>query len=359
MSDFFRILTGLELNGNIQLLEGAGVPTLLAPRGSLYLDNTAGDVYAQTGVGSNNIWEKLATKSYVDSQLGTQISWREPVVVRDDVSTTVPVGVAGNPITVDGVSITNTKRVLFSAISGGGGPNVYIYNQTTGLFAEDANNETAGDTLYVSSGTSGGQRYTYNGSIWVLTDLTTLDELQYIRDFIGKNAAGPLPGQAPSYSSITQISPQGVSLETAIGQLDAAIGTDPTTVPVSGTPIITNTNTINQNIQSLANFIQNNNAVTTALSVTTVITLDTITTPLTKWVVRCEQVGTLTNVEAVEIYATHNGVSVDYTVYAKLKLGTTITGLTYNVTLTGGTDLNLTIASTAAVNVKAKRVAAL
>ena len=94
----------------------------------------------------------------------------------------------------------------------------------------------------------------------------------------------------------------------------------------------------------------------TATSVTTLITLDSVVAEMGKWIVRAEQVGTLTNVEAMEIIAVHNGTSVDVTAYAKLKLGSAITGLDFDVTLTGGNTLNLTVMSTAAANVTSKRV---
>jgi len=55
----------------------------------------------------------------------------------------------------------------------------------------------------------------------------------------------------------------------------------------------------------------------------------------------------------------HDGASVDNTRYAVLKLGTNINGLSIDVTLTGGNTLNLVITSTAAVNVKAQRVASI
>lgn len=353
--DYMRIARGLELDEQVTLLQGMGAPgasgdpsTVLV--GSFYLDNNNGDVYSKitAGVGTDK-WEKLASQSYVDGVVTNQISWREPAQVNDSVSTTVPAGTAGNPITVDGASITDGQRVLFSAITSGGGPNVYIYNQTTGLFVEDTNNESAGDTLYIIDGTDAGKRFTFNGTAWVLLDVTSLDELGYIRAFIGKSAAGNV---LPTYTSTTQVA-NSDDLEVAIGKLDGAIGGQPTT-----NTIISNTNTANANIQALADYVESNNLNVVVNNVTTITTIDSVVSSMTKWIVRCQSVATPANVYAVEVFAMHNGTNPDHTNYAALKLGSTISGLVINVTLTGGNTLNLTVVSTAAVNVTAKRVAA-
>jgi len=349
--DFFRITKGLELD-NIQLLEGSGVPgaagdTSLAPVGSIYTDESNGDLYTKVlaGVGTNK-WELLATKTYVDMQIGATISWREPVEVADLVSTSIP---AATVNVVDGVTITSGMRVLFPAATTSTDQNVWVASGSTGAWTwtEDTNAESAGDTVYVSQGTSSGKRFTYNGTTWVQTDGTTVDELGFIRSFIGKNAAG---SETPNYSSITQIT-QNANLETVAGELDAAIGADVTT-----DTIITGGNSANANIQALSSALEGDSLEVTATSVTTLITLDSVVAEMGKWIVRAEQVGTLTNVEAMEIIAVHNGTSVDVTAYAKLKLGSAITGLDFDVTLTGGNTLNLTVMSTAAANVTSKRV---
>ena len=185
--DFFRITKGLELD-NIQLLEGSGVPgaagdTSLAPVGSIYTDESNGDLYTKVlaGVGTNK-WELLATKTYVDMQIGATISWREPVEVADLVSTSIP---AATVNVVDGVTITSGMRVLFPAATTSTDQNVWVASGSTGAWTwtEDTNAESAGDTVYVSQGTSSGKRFTYNGTTWVQTDGTTVDELGFIRSF--------------------------------------------------------------------------------------------------------------------------------------------------------------------------------
>lgn len=354
--DFFRIYRGLELDEAVQILEGAGVPgaagdTSLAPVGSQYLNTTDGSLWTKTaaGVGTNK-WEVVATKNYVDAQLGTTVSWREPAVVRENTLTSLP---ASTVDTVDGHTIVSGDRVLFSAISGGAGPNVYIASGSTGawVWTEDANNETSGDTLYVESGTSAGKTFTFNGTAWVQSDQTSLDELGYIRAFIGKGAAGL---ETPSYTSVTQVTQNG-TLEAAIGELDAAIGAS----VVNGTVILA-TNATNANITALDAYVGNMALETTANSVTTTVVVDgPVVTTASKWIVRAVDAADPTSVYAAEIFAVHNGVAVDSTRYAVLKLGSNINGLVIAVTLTGGNALNLTVTSTTAVNVTARRVTVL
>lgn len=223
---FFRIERGLELDGSVQYLQGLGIPgaagdTAAAPVGSVYTDNSDGSVWSKIGAGAGTAkWQRLASEQYVNNAVGATVSWREPVAVRDNVATTVPVGTATAPIVVDGVSITDGQRVLFSAISGGNGKNVYVYDQAAGVFVEDVNAETTGDIVYVSGGTSAGRKYVFNGADWVQTDQSSLDELGFIRAFVGKGAGG---SELPSYSSNNFVA-DGDALETAIGDLDAALG---------------------------------------------------------------------------------------------------------------------------------------
>jgi len=353
--DFFRIERGLELDG-VNFLQGTGAPgtttdTNNAIVGSLYLNNANGEVFSKVTAGSGtDKWEALATEAYVDAATGAVISWREPAEVRDNVSTVLPTGTPTQPITVDGISITDGERVLFSAISGGNGPNVYIYDQASGTFTEDANLETAGDTVYAIQGTDAGKRYTFNGTSWVQTDQSSVDELQNLRDFVGKNGVGV---ETPNYSSTTQIT-QSDDLETAIGDLDAALGADVTT-----NTIITNTNNANTNIQAIADYVEENNKEIIAVTITTITNIDTVTAEVAKWIIRCEEAATPANVYMAEIMATHDGTNVDNSKYGILKLGANINGLSITVALSGGTDLQLQVTSTAAVNVKVQRIAAM
>jgi hypothetical protein len=459
--DFFRVERGVELDEAVQMLQGAGAPgaagdSSLAPIGSSYQDNATGDFYTKiaSGVGTNK-WQKMASESYVNNAVGATVSWREPALVRDNVATVLPTGVAAAPVVVDGVSITDGQRVLFSAITGGNGKNIYIYNQATGLFVEDVNTESTGDAAYVQSGTSAGKTYIYNGSAWVQSDQASLDELGFIRAFIGKGAAGSEPTDYSSNNFVVD----GTSLEDAVGALDAEVGSNVSLgnyiVPankvngniqaldtalganVSAGNHISPANKINGNIQSLdtqigaelatGNFIaanQSTNSAITALdaeiganvvngnfvlsaakvnaniqaldtqiganvvagtyvgptsstnanvqaldtalalatlatnvtNVTSIQTIDSVAGGLgAKWLVRVVDAADPTRVYATEVYAVDNGVSADYTRYATLKIGTSIAGLNVTVDLVGGA-LRLRVASTAAVNVSARRV---
>jgi hypothetical protein len=246
--DFFRIERGLLLDELVSYLQGAGVPGLTADTdgadvGSVYTNTADGALYTKiaTGTGADK-WQKMASEAYVNNAIGATISWREPAVVRDNVATTVPSGTATQPITVDGVSVTNGQRVLFSAIVGGNGKNVYVYNQATGLFVEDINAETNGDALFVIGGTSAGKTYVYNGADWVLTDQSSLDELGFIRAFIGKSGAGNV---VPTYTS-TNFVAQSSNLQTSVSALDAELGAN-----VALGNFVNPTFTVNGNIQAL------------------------------------------------------------------------------------------------------------
>lgn len=246
--DFFRIERGLELDDLVQYLQGVGNPgvagdTVDALVGSVYTDNVTGAIWTKISAGTGtDKWQKLASETYVNNAVGATISWREPAKVRDNVATVLPTGTPTSPITVDGVSITNGQRVLFSALSGGAGKNVYVYDQASGVFVEDTNNESSGDAVYIDAGTSAGITLVFNGSAWVQTDQTSLDELGFIRSFIGKSAAG---SEVPVYAT-NNFALIGTSLETAIGALDTEIGAN-----VANGNFIFAASKINENIQAL------------------------------------------------------------------------------------------------------------
>jgi hypothetical protein len=461
MDDFFRVERGFEIADLVQILQGAGTPgtagdTAAAPVGSTYQDNNDGSLWTKilAGVGTNK-WQKLASENYVNNALGATVSWREPVVVRENVSLTLPIGTATSPIVVDGVSITDGQRVLFSAISGAAGPNVYVYNQSTGLFVEDINGETSGDAVYVQQGAGAGKTFVFNGTAWVQSGQASLDEEGYIRAYVGK----PTPGAIlPDYSSNNFISDTD-DLTKAVGKLDGALGSNVSvgnyvapanTVNANiqaldseiGSNVTTGgfvsaANTVNANIQALdtqlgvalpvgnyitagqttnaaivaldteigpnvttGNFISgsakvngniaaldtaigapvvagtyvspanstnaNIQALDTALAETTKATAVTNVTSITtvdsipgagsaKWLVRAANAADPTNVYATEVYAVSNGTAADYTKFATLRIGLAIAGLAVTVDCVAG-ELRLRVASTAAVNVTARRV---
>jgi hypothetical protein len=224
--DFFRVERGLELDDLVQYLQGSGIPgiagdTANAPVGSVYTNNNDGSLFTKIAAGSGtDKWQKMASETYVNNAVGATISWREPVVVRNNVATSLPSATATQPITIDGVSIANGQRVLFSAIVGAGGKNIYIYDQNSGTFTEDSNAESNGDAVYVVSGTSAGKTFVFNGADWVQSDQSSLDEEGFIRAFIGKDTAG---NTLPSYTS-TNFVTQNSSLSSAVSALDTELG---------------------------------------------------------------------------------------------------------------------------------------
>lgn len=146
--------------------------------GSLSVQGTTNyeDVLGQYVPGSND--DLIPSLKWLNDQL----SWREPVRVKDD---TIYVGVAGaeaalnsgSPLgTLQGVQIKDGDRILYTgiAVSAGspvvfGSPlttrNVYLVNGTPGSGAtlvEDTNVETHGDTVYVIDGDSAGAVFAYD-----------------------------------------------------------------------------------------------------------------------------------------------------------------------------------------------------
>lgn len=240
---FFQIYRGLEIDESVQYLTGSGAPGAgdsgNALVGSVYTDLLDGAIWTKitAGVGVQH-WSKMASETWVNNNISGTISWREPAVVIDTTSTTLPSGPSS--AVVDGVTLADGDRVLFSNLSGV--PNVYIYDTGTETFTQDNNSLSQGDTIYIDSGTNGGTRWTYNGTAWVRFDSASLDELAYIRAYDGKPAAGSL---APVYTSTTIVT-QGSNLTTAISALDAELGAG-----VSTGNFISASDSLNTNVQSL------------------------------------------------------------------------------------------------------------
>ena len=108
--------------------------------------------------------QDLVTKAYVDGATGG--SWREPVVVKEDINylNLAAAEAAMNGGTVDGISVTSGDRILYTDI-GGENKNVFIINGTVGAGAtlvEDTNTITIGDTVYVNEGTHAGKVFSYD-----------------------------------------------------------------------------------------------------------------------------------------------------------------------------------------------------
>lgn len=365
MKSYFRIPKGLEIDYKIQILTGDGIPGLTGDSttafvGSIYSDHNVATpkVYKKHSAGAGaDKWVELVDKTYVDS-LVNGISWREPVKVMDTntyVDITAAETAANIGDTVDGVTILAGDRILFTDLTTGG-DNVYIVSGSTGAwtFTEDANLSTDGDALLIQEGTSAEDQYSYDGSIWLRIggSLNNL-ELSYIRDFVGKTAAGI---ESPTYTEQNFIN-SGDNLEAAIDKLDIAIGAAVT----DGGQILT-TNSINQNIQALDNEITEQGLETITAGVTTQVPVDSIAVTahdVVKWMVRAYD-AVNARWYAAEIFAMHDGAgNVDLTIYAQLKLGSgSIQGLDFDADVLTG-NLRLLVSSTDSVTISSKRIAIL
>ena len=206
---------------------------------------------------------------------------------------------------------------------------------------------TSGHALAIEEGTNNADEFwsmITNGVITVdttamqytkISDADTNQELSDLRDFVGKSAAGT---ELPDYTS-ENIVTDGDNLEVAIGKLDAAVGD--------------------------ARKESTSNGVTAQTTVDSVI-VDTVA--VVKWIVYAQGTAEADadKKKVVEILATHDGHNVgatddatdtDYTVYAKLKMGT-ITGLAFVVDVSGAAGaqvMNLKITSTMSADIRAIR----
>lgn len=413
--DLFRINKGLDiqlddLSTNANVLVGVGLPggdsgaEDSAPIGSVYLRTDADvdglQLYWKKTTTQNSAadWTRAADKNYVDA-IASGISWREPVKVIDTTTyaTITAAETAANVAdTVDGVTIVAGDRVLFTDLTTGA-DNVYIVSGSTGAwtFTADTNAATDGDALLAQQGTSADQQWVFDGVAWIQFGAASTAELGYIRSFIGKTGPG---SESPTYSS-TQVVAQASSLETAIGAVDAAMGTGEITTDggnyalsddlswgaagtltvtgaldeinttigdgtftSSGTNI-TSGGTVYDSIDNLNEAIiplqQGALTIAGAQAAATLTTMDTLavaSATQAKWLIQVRSTGTPANRRAIELHAMTDGTLVDHTEYAVLKLGAVIPGLDFNVAISGG-NMILTVNSTGGVDYVVKRVA--
>lgn len=415
--DLFRIIDGLDiqldnLSANASILVGSGAPggdtgkEDAAPIGSLYLRTDAEtdglQVYWKVSTVNNSSadWVQSTDKSYVDA-VAQGLSWREPVLVRDNTlyaDITAAETAANVADTVDGVTIQSGDRILFTNLTSGN-ENVYIVSGSTGAwtFTEDTNLATDGDAVLVQDGTSANQQWVFDGAAWIQFGSDSTVELGYIRTFIGKNAAG---SETPTYSSANVVT-QNTDLESAIGELDAAAGTGEITNDggnyalsddmawaaagtltitgaldelnaaigdatftssgtnlTSGDAVSTSLDNLNEAIIPLQQQGLESSGAQTATVLTTMDSLAVTSATHVKWMVQVRQTGTPANMRAVEIHALTDGTTVDFTEYAVLKLGSPITGLDFSVAITGSPGVvDLTVNSTPGVDYIVKRIA--
>ena len=372
---FFRITlesTAAPLSREIVKISGRAGDVLLVEAGGRGLEGTTPSAWAA----DHTIVDHRVTAAAMTAALEQpqpvieSLSWREPVQVMA-ADTALPSGTPGLPVLVDGVTVGDGVRVLFSQLTAAP-KNVYIYDQASAQFMEDSNIATAGDALYVQQGTSGGQTQVFNGSVWVQAGQSSLDEAAYMRAFIGKSSTGAV---LPDYSSNNYLA-DGSSLLSAMGTLDLSLGTAQTGhwiaatdsvnhnlaaldseigAAVDTTTIISSAATVNANMQSLATELEFLTLPSTATGVTTEITVDAVTARAVKWLVHCTSQSNTLATYAVEIYALTNGVTSDFTSYAALRTGPAIQGLSVSADLLGG-QLRLRVHATDAVDVHARRV---
>ena len=138
-----------------------------------------------------------------------------------------------------------------------------------------------------------------------------------------------------------------------INALDTFIGAD----QVNGTYVLAS-NTVTQNIQAVDTALTEISKKTTNTGITTSTVVDSILATVVKWIVKVVDSANADNVQAFEIFAASNGLTVDYTKFATLKLGATIPGLAISTTLSSS-NIQLLVQSTAAVDVVVRRVSSI
>jgi hypothetical protein len=381
---------------NIYYLSGSGSPgttqvTIDAPVGSSYKD-TGGKAWMKFSIASGDVtdWKRIADEDYVGSVSGGG-SWRSPADVHDSTNTTtgdIETDLDADDL-IQGVAVYDGMRILASAISGGDGKNVYIVSGSSGSWTltEDTNNESAGDTVYIIDGDDAGQTFTYDGTNWV-------DELEYIRTFIGKSGLGSetptfTGGQGSGLASGTNLEQAIDTIDTYIGiaptpetrtnnpivaandvnenidSLDASIGSDS---DIQDTHYISKSNTIYQNLSALSEDIVAQRQLSGVLAKTVIDSVSVDEVLVAKWILVIENVADPSEREIWEVIAAHDGTptsdatggGLDWAKYSKLNPNGGISGSQDpDVTLSGsGTSqtMNITVESGIIVNVYVSRI---
>lgn len=297
--NYFNVDRGLSLDGNVQVIATNGAPSGVeadaAAKGTIALDYLNGRLFQKGDTGTGpELWQPI----------GGDTNWRQESEVRDGVATVLPTFTPSTNATVDGQTITDQQRVLFSALTVD--PNIYIYDFSTGTFIQSTNEATSGDVTYIVRGTDAGKKYIFNGTAWVLFDQASVDEFGFVHLFIGKSGFG---SETPTYTS-NNIVTNGDNLEVAIGKLDAAAAVGNVGVSLPG---VLGTNTLDS------------------------VLVDVVAT--VQWLVTVRQ-GAVNRTGI--IYATHDGTTgadattVDFTGFANLTgLGVAPIGLAVTVDVSG------------------------
>ena len=335
--DLYRVYNGLSIYGKSSILSGTGSPggdsgfQDQASLGSIFLRTDAPAIYIKTGSSNNTTdWTLLSTGSsgtiIIPANAADSTSYANVAAAQTAYN-------ASN--TVDGVNIISGSRILLTNLASGS-KTVYIASGSSGAWTltADTFTPTAGDEIYIIAGnTYGGDIFTYDGTNWnVQSGSTIINEITYIRNFIGKTVTGNI---LPTYSSNNFVA-NGTSLEIAIGAIDAGLQAYGQSGTSNNITSATNVDSVNCRAYDCA-----------------------------FWIVKVLDHNTPSNKQTVQIFATHDGtssadaVNVDFNIASILSVGTIPTGLTYNVVLSGsgaGQTMNLQITSTTAVDVKVARV---
>lgn len=373
--------------------------------GSEATDNTSGFVYLKKTVGAGEAtWVRSAT---VDDIVATSSSdtWRDPADVKDDsvYGSLAAAETAVNTGALDGVTVAEGDRVLFTSISGEN-KNVFIVTGTPGAGAtlvEDTNAATNNDVLIVDKGTSAGIEFHYNDTTtsWVTSSGTPSNEDGFQNAYTGKPATG---SQTTAYTSQVKIT-NGDSLTVAAGKLDAAVAVNETGIatvttaqaalqaevdaveaslggivdasgvyqPHATTNYIDGNADLSEDLSDLDTQIKVNadgiaaiGGGTVSTGITAVTTVDSILVDGVKmvhWLLHIQQGN---KIRCFLVEAIHDGTTsadaldTDFTKYARLKLNGNIAGLRVRVSLNGvaaAQTMNLTVQANSAVDVSTTR----
>jgi len=107
--------------------------------------------------------DDIPNKRYVDDAITAAvgaISWREPVVVRDQSSRANQAAFPTGGV-IDGVTLSVGDRVLFSDVTNVADRDIWIWNGA-GWDADTLNTRNIGDATYVQDGSNAGKAYAFN-----------------------------------------------------------------------------------------------------------------------------------------------------------------------------------------------------
>jgi len=243
----FNVGVGLA-DDRISYLSGTGIPGAdasyqdAAEVGSKYADIATGEQYRKitAGSGTGN-WDRIPTLADLTGQTNED-PWRNPAVVYTEATEAAVLTDIDTDDIIDGVTVVSGDRILINEATN---PNVFIVGGSTGAWTltEDANAETAGDTVKIIGGSKDGNEYTYNGTLWIWTGSSTEGEDGFQNTFMGKTVVGV---EAPAYSTNNVVA-NGDSLTTAIGKLDTQVGTNTSDISTNVASISTNSSNIATN----------------------------------------------------------------------------------------------------------------